>query len=825
MAESQGADNSAFAGLKKMFRSDSNTLSLCYVKDVKAVMGIASFMNSHEVKIINIVDPAHTSILTHVLGEIALVRNQLEVLNIDLWSSGDPDLIELMGRAFSAHKDSLLEISLKCRVGAKFVADLLPLVPSNIEVLDLSENILSDPVFLQPLMDFVKCSEIRVLKLFNCSVRSHVLDELVSILIANRTPLSLDAIEGVDISGCEEIPKTVRHSLRDPPAKTRKEQMGYNDIGVPPHRDSGVQFLDYIKSALLMRRLVGSRVRVWWPATSDEKRSAFAGRFWPAKVLRVNPIDMIFVVEYDNQEVDRVLCKFIQPESAFCYGGGVNANFVRSLFGVNYFNSLSNELKTRPSSTQFFGQSNAAAQERDSISQMLHPKMDSAAPLSNTGENSVNVCPPMDLPGNSYFSGSPGNNSWSMQLGNGLNANQSQSSMSNQMQPNPTLAQGDAVYHTPLPTVPQVSEKRTPLPQPDQFNVAPSGNQYMEIDGHGPLDQQYRCKRDYAATSGFSSSENADTITRPSKQAAIAGSSAGDSNNKNKSNEEEDVPHVLSKEYDFIPKMLDDLTQTSNRRNTELFFPKGLSHIATDCMLNVETVAGLDIGYSGNVLQPGDLCEFRDPLDSDGSDPSDYIGVIKEVNEREPLYKVICVYQDDEDEVELDSNDVRRLSLLPWYFWVALVMAVERHALMSRRLSDREVLHIALPDCLLCPKKRDPAKPFKGSPPNPLEMQLLSLQECSEEMKKLPPTHPRLSYAPAKHCGHPGVSELLQYQLRSQGKKLNSLFELYEAARVELEKEREMTIEIQSKLNCVVCFEKWVSVSPVSRSSAVSTVC
>lgn len=788
------ATNTTNPALQKMLRGDTSTLNLRYIKDRKSIEGLADFINRDSVKVLTFVEPAHASIFTYLLEELGKVRDRIEVLHLDLWSNGAPELIELLGKAFRANAGSLLEISLRCRLGAKFIAELLPYMPNNLEVLDLSENILSDKVFLEPLMDFIRCSELHVLKLANCAIRSETLEELASRLNSNHSPISLEALEGIDLSSCDEIPKTIRSHLKDPPAKTRKDLMGYGNIGHPPQRDAAVQYLDYLKSALLMHKLVGARVRVWWPATSDESRSGFAGRFWPAKVLRVNPIDMILVVEYDNQEVDRVPCKFIQPEAPFLYGGGVNPNFLKSMFGTCYYAALSKELTSRPQPIPMVTQiPTSSSLEGDCVATTMHSGMDHMNNMCATVDSNMGMCPPMDHCDPSYYCSSQTTDTWPVQITNNVH---SMTPISNNGVNGGQMIQGEAMNTGVVmaPTRHSQGQKRIPGKHDDHSNsLNNSKRPHQYDDGASVASDQLTGRGDI--TDGTTVKHGRGKRSRNSSQ------------NSSTKNDNYDT----SKAYDFIPKMLDELTMSSSRRGCDVYYPADLSHIATDCGKNVETLVGLDISFSGNILEPGDVCEFRDPLDTDGSDPSDYIGVIKSVNNREPLYKVICVYQDNEEEVELDSTDVRRLTMLPWHLWVSFVMAVERHILLSKRLIETAILHTTLSECLLCVKKRDPIKPFKGTPPNPLEMPLQLLTEYASEIKSFSSGHPRLALLRYTRGEDAESMENLRFQIRKQQQKIDALLEIYEAIRLELEKERDLNIELQAKLNCVVCFEKRIN--------------
>lgn len=88
--------------LQKMFRCDNSTLSLRYLRDKKAVEGLGEFLERGVVRVVNVVEPANTSIFIAVLEELARVQNRIEVLHIDLWSNGAPELVDRsFGKRFS----------------------------------------------------------------------------------------------------------------------------------------------------------------------------------------------------------------------------------------------------------------------------------------------------------------------------------------------------------------------------------------------------------------------------------------------------------------------------------------------------------------------------------------------------------------------------------------------------------------------------------------------------------------------------------------------------------------------------------------------------
>ncbi|GFE52945.1 zinc C3HC4 type RING finger protein [Babesia ovis] len=864
------------AALQRMYRGESGRLILCYVKDKKALDGLADFVNKHNVKTVKFIEPSYASIFTHLLQELALVKNKVEVLHIDLWSNGAPELVELIGNALAANKDSLVELSLKCRFTSKFLASLLPLLPTNIEVLDLSENILSDIAFLQPLLDYIKCSDLHFLKLSNCSLRGNILNDFVKRLLSITTPLSLDALDGLDLSACEEIPKNIRQTLRDPPVKTRKEQMGYANIGIQPHRSCNVQLLDYLKSSLLMRRLVGSRVRVWWPASSDEQRGSFAGRFWPAKVLRVNPIDMVFVVEYDNQEVDHIPCKYIQPESAFLYGGGLNKNFLPSLFGSNYFKNLSNELKlvhsldvleleSTPSSDGNV-ETSSTKSESDKPKRYVSKSANTKRPLSKTDNSTRSAAKPAK-PTSAINAGNPTTsvlttvnasvlpshipqthyhpdfhgivpcgppsiilpqptNLWPVHITNRINFVPTANMLYSMLNSSPkshhivgptsyVVLNDDRIYQTPTTTKRSTHPHKRQTISLNSYNLSTPLNKMVKSEGYVTGDSLYQLVPSaghppaplYLSTMpGYSIMQ-----TVPTQIYHMEEESADDMSETVEEKVESDPKHEMCRDLEFTPKMLKELLQSCHRRNYDPVFPEDLSHIASQSIDNVETIKGLDVEYSGNLLEPGDICEYRDPLDSDGIDPSDYIVVIKEVNKVEPLYRVCYLYHDDDDEISVYSHSVRRLALMPWYLWVTLVMKLERQMLFSKGLSDPNVLEKTLADCLFCPQKVDLDSDFLENPPNPLEMQLQSLYERAFHVSESFLTHPRIRPKQEQELEVGDSIEGLRCQLGQQQQKLDALQKLYEDAQKQLEEERDLNARLQAKLHCVVCFEQRIN--------------
>ena len=56
----------------------------------------------------------------------------------------------------------------------------------------------------------------------------------------------------------------------------------------------------------------GHKVRVWWPPTSEESKTDFAGMYWPVEVLEVVE-DGGLLVKYDNGEEEVVVLDNVHP--------------------------------------------------------------------------------------------------------------------------------------------------------------------------------------------------------------------------------------------------------------------------------------------------------------------------------------------------------------------------------------------------------------------------------------------------------------------------------------------------------------------------------
>ncbi|KAK2196918.1 bifunctional Leucine-rich repeat domain superfamily/Zinc finger [Babesia duncani] len=742
--------------LDRMFRQETGVLELSYINDVKVLFGLASFIKSGSCTEIRLESPNNLRIVNFVLNEIAQGQDTLQRIHFDLWSSETIESVDLFNDAIAAHANSLKEISLWCRFSCEFVSRLIPCFPKTLESLDLSENILSGDSFLDPLITFIEQSELVFLRLANCSMKLHQKNEFVKRLLFTTCPIALEAIEGVDFTDCEEVPRKIKQQLKELPLKTRKKTLGYTEGGIFTAGDLNVQLMDHIRSSLVMKRLVGASVRVWWQATNDENRSCYSGRFWPARVIRVNPLDLTFVVEYDNQEIDHIPCKFVQPVNPFNYGGGLQADYVGCILGQVYWEalqksiakfkreytmSLTPEFRLRGTSVCGNGttETHCIATTRDD-----GVKDQNAAMVSSLKRHSNMIIEP-----------------------NGPNKFGAYESVN------------DKRSHSTSPSNQHRDTSSAIVRTPRKFD-----NEKEYTDGQetcAPYNQSPT-----TATPGYAKSSLTPTQDGDSKEQKKSPQQMFALKAKNNV----DIYSIIQKfmhGHGVIPgQTLSDFSTVRFQRN-------------------LETCLGLETNMSGSILFPGDMCEFRDVLDIDGTDPSDYVGLVKLVQKQDPYYHCLCIYQDYDSISEVDNNDIRRVALLPWYSWCRLALNIERSILSNRHMHVPQVLSNEFRYVIKLSFE------IPDAPPNPLEMETCDLGELLLEYRDIITTHPRAVPPENKRDGKdspsdPAMFKQLKHKLFKQQQKLDAMTELYTNAIKELEKERNRNMELQSNLKCILCF-------------------
>uniref|UniRef100_A0A3B0MYE6 RING-type domain-containing protein n=1 Tax=Theileria annulata TaxID=5874 RepID=A0A3B0MYE6_THEAN len=677
--------------LRRMFKQSTTALTIRHIKDVRLLCGISELLATGKCRKIYLYETHDPEIVLYVLSAISTVRNVLSRLHIDIWNTDYKKLINLLSESLNAQSETLEHLTIKCRFPNEYLTQAIQILPNKLKVLDLSENRvlicyfrITSKASMAALVSYIETSELECVRLVNCNIKPETLGYFVNLMFEIESPFSLRTIEGVDLSECKEIPKNVRLCLKEPACVTRKRQMNYKDYSKISRYDTSVQFIDHLRNAIFMKRLVGLIVRVWWPPTEDDNRTAFSGRFWPAKVLMVNPIDLVVVVLYDNDEVDHVPCKFVQPLNPFKYGGGYTDNYSYHLLGSTHprTNSKSNEFKAH--------------------NEMLNFKHK-----------------------NSY------------------------------------------------------------------------DNSFGETDRESNVDSSDLLK----TPESLNTDHYKTNINNIVKRSSISGYS---------------VSSVTTRYEEGF------LCRNCGYNNNPDY---AINHDVN--LDSVEKSLGLDDKFGGNLLVPGEFCEFRDPLDKFRNDPSDYIAVVRKVNKTEPLYECVCIYLDNNEVITLHSNDVRRAVVIPWYNWVSLSFKIltdrriNNDGLTPNRyqlghpnsgintLNNTIVNSNNIRECINSNfyylKRLDLAELDEFCPKNPLEMKLIDMNSYLVPISQEVKSHPKLTSIQKCYINHFIVDV-------SSGKdeetlKIKSLMEYNETLQRELQAERNKNNELQSKFKCILCFE------------------
>ncbi|BAM39470.1 conserved hypothetical protein [Theileria orientalis strain Shintoku] len=664
--------------LWRMYNQGTQTLVIRNLTTSSHLQGMCSMFDNGSCKALVINHSLYPEVVLDILAEAAKSRNKLTDLYVDAWNIDFERFIPLLRECIVAHEESLEALTVKCRMPLYYMTMMFDFIPTTLKTLDLSDNDIAEPAFVSILTEYIRSSDLELVRLINSKLKADLINELVKLILDIENPFPLKKIDGVDFSMCDEIPKCVRQSMTESLKFARKHQMSYKDYSTIDNNEVSSHFMDYVRNVMFMKRMVGMEVRVWWPATKDDNRTSFAGRLWPAKIIMANPVDLVFVVKYDNEDIDHVPCKHVQPKSPFKYGGGLDRNYLYYLTGPGGITSrcvnLRKELDRNISRVRYI------STERVQISH--HP-------CKNNGVE---------------------------------------------------------------------TETNEVLKTPENTKAMDSAHSNSTKGGSTSFSSRYE-NEFLCINCGFVN--NIDVCMR--------------------------------------------------------------SEVDLD---TVESVLGLEEKYKGNLLVPGEFCEFRDPLDQFRNDPSDYMGVVTKVNESEPLYECVCIYQDNEEVISVHSKDIRRTVVVPWYNWVemAFKLLLERRKVFEKlKQSSQErtpakryqehSLKTAPSDepvengleeynilnrnfYYLSPIEIEDLKEYV--PPNPLEMKLVTLNRYASLVSSKITSHPRLQ----------GIfRHTTNNQMDPISLKLKSLTEFNEILQMELQNERDKNIELQSKFKCIVCFD------------------
>ncbi|UKK00732.2 hypothetical protein MACK_000806 [Theileria orientalis] len=584
--------------LWRMYNQGNHTLAIRNLQKSSHLHGLCSMLDYGICKTLIVTHSLYPEVVLDILAEAAKSCNKLTELYIDVWNVDYERFIPLLRECVGAHKESLECLAVKCRLPIDYLKVIFDFIPKTLKTLDLSDNTITDSTFFSTFINYVRSSDLEVARFVNCKMKPDLINELATIILNIESPFSLKKVDGVDFSMCNEIPKCVRQTMTEPLKVTRKHQMNYRDYSTIDNNEVSSHFMDYVRNAMFMKRLVGMDVRVWWPATKDDYRTSFAGRLWPARIIMVNPVDLVFVVKYDNDDIDHVPCKYVQPKNPFKYGGGLERNYVYNLTGfggnVNRYGIMEKELESNGSTVKV---------------------------NSNNGNGNGS-----DISGGSSIN-SDGFGKKRTYKRRGVDKTNT----------NAGVGRNRVVTNRRSKGYPFRSRKKKDK-KPGRPRTRSNGTENVLSGGR-------RNKKRGVDTVEYELMKTPEkTITMNTSQRYLTNCGS--------------ASYLAGCENEFVCRNCGFVNSIDKCMRPEVVLE------------TVESILGLDEKFKGNLLVPGEFCEFRDPLDQFRNDPSDYIGVVTKVNKSEPLYQCVCIYQDNEELISVHSKDIRRTVVIPWYNWV-----------------------------------------------------------------------------------------------------------------------------------------------------------
>lgn len=232
--------------------------------------------------------------------------------------------------------------------------------------------------------------------------------------------------------------------------------------------------------------------------------------------------------------------------------------------------------------------------------------------------------------------------------------------------------------------------------------------------------------------------------------------------------------------------------------------------------------------HVGNLLWRGELCEFRDPDEHQGTDPSDFVGVVVSVENEEPLYRIYYLYHDEDGICPVASRDIRRAVVVRWEDWREWLLLRERRKAQFYTTTNSVTNDGDDPSL-------PPVPPFEYIRPladvslasirnplprsSPMLMKLLDQFEfkrffCTPDR----PCHPKIELSQArrqlKELPKSALlgelfqlqSELLDY--KHQARKATATELECHKLRVVLDEAKAKINDLEAELNCMVCFTR-----------------
>ncbi|CEL97043.1 unnamed protein product [Vitrella brassicaformis CCMP3155] len=580
------------------------------VRDTKSLTeDLASFLRSHGVTSV-VMNDSGLAPLTFILRQLAGCEGCVEKLSIDCWGVAWTPTLQVAFKEACDSNPHLTTLTVRLRLKGLEMVEMLMCVPEKVEVLDIGDNMMDKSV-IPLLVGMIGRCHLQTLLMDKCGVGNNIdwLNTFYQQLI-ELPHIALECLEGLDLSLVADLPIPVRKALKNPSRdKVRLPGAGRTDRSRAMSMWPNGPFIDYIRNRAFSDIVKGQSARVWWPPTEDEAKTDFSGRYWPAKVLRCNPVDLVFTVQYDNSEVENVTARDIQPPSPYHYGCHTPP---ASRIPFPYASAEPTPTPTpgprRPSPAP------APSTPRDgqSCSAVCGAKAE-AIPMTD-GEKSAAADDVEMTP---------------------ADAGPANKRKGNEELPPPKAAKKLAREGSDCPGADAEKSPSAAAPGPSETDTA---TQDRDTPTAGKGSRRIKRKAQGKSKKGKRDSQAADgtpvsASVSPSAAAAAGGCGGGGS----------PAAGAVARGDIYVT-------------DREIYGDGGA----------VDAVA-VPAELEGCVLAIGEFCEFRDPEES--SDPSDYFGYVVGIQRHEPMYTVRYVYYDDHDVVPVSSKDIRRAAIIPYVQW------------------------------------------------------------------------------------------------------------------------------------------------------------
>lgn len=190
--------------LDKFMKKDGENLCFHNLRDFRIIQDFESFVKSGKCNSIEILGPINLDVLEKILEILLGVTDMIKVLRMEIWLNRCNRIIDLLKGVLGCHGRLLVDVTLRCSLGADSMAQLLDAIPPGVVALDIAENLLENSLFVKPLINLIRKGNLQYLKLSNCSIKSHVRDDIVKQLLAIQRAFALKTIEGRHSAKSEE---------------------------------------------------------------------------------------------------------------------------------------------------------------------------------------------------------------------------------------------------------------------------------------------------------------------------------------------------------------------------------------------------------------------------------------------------------------------------------------------------------------------------------------------------------------------------------------------------------------------------------------------